>query len=244
MSTRTPEGERERRHRRPHEHQATPLTDSERHRGLGRELGRELQRRSRRSGPGTADTEHPAHTANSRAAGCGAAGPGQTGAALQGLSSAARAHLPSQTRGSRSARGARVPTEERQPHKAPLLPKGGRRGRLRRPWEKTPPPQQSEGRTGRHAGSGEERGTGLARSPGGRSKDGGEVAKAGQAGRAGTWRADRCQEHQALTRRRWVGGQRGTGKGLLAQRALPGAWPQGWQRGPAWQGRQVWRCPG
>lgn len=40
------------------------------------------------------------------------------------------------------------------------------------------------------------------------------------------------------------GGQRGTGKGLLAQRALPGAWPQGWQRGPAWQGRQVWRCPG
>lgn len=102
MSTRTPEGERERRHRRPHEHQATPLTDSERHRGLGREL----QRRSRRSGPGAADTEHPAHTANSRAAGRGAAGPGQTGAALQGLSSAARAHLPSQTRGSRSARGA------------------------------------------------------------------------------------------------------------------------------------------
>lgn len=30
-----------------------------------------------------------------------------------------------------------------------------------------------------------------------------------------------------------AGGGRGTGKGLLAR--MPGAWPQGWRRGPAWQ---------
>lgn len=151
---------------------------------------------------------------------------GRTGAARQGLSFTARARLHSQTLGNRSARGARVTAEDRQPHKVPLLPEGRRRGRLRRPWEKTPPPQGPEGRKGRQAGSGEKWGTGLARSPGGCSRDGGEVARAGQAreGRSmAGGRAPGAPGSDSETRR----GRGGVGEGLHAQRALPGAWPQG-----------------
>lgn len=72
----------------------------------------------------------------------------------------------------------------------------GRRRRLRSNLKAGRGGMQGLGRSGAQAWLG---------ARGGSSRDGGEVAKAGQAGRAGTCRADRCQEHQALTRSRGWG---------------------------------------
>ena len=161
---------------------------------------------------------HPIHTPANRP--LQAAGPRdrRTGAALTGLSYTAHVRRHSQMLGNHSSRGVCITTEVRQPHKVPLLPEGRWHGQLRRPWEKTPPPQRPKGRKGRHTGPGEDWGTGLAGSPGGSSRAGGEVARARQA-REG--RSVEDGRRKALTRRRGEGG------GLHAQQALPGALPRG-----------------